>query len=337
MLRYITRRLLAIPLLLLGVATIAFFLTHFTKADPLSAVLNERQMNNPEVVAAARQRWGLDRSLSEQYAIYIRNLSTGDFGTSFRTKRPVASDIAERLPATLELVIAAMLFGTVFGTGLGVIAARHRDRGIDHAARLFALVGSSTPVFWSGLILLFLFSVQVDWLPGPGRLDPRSAAPDFVTGLFAIDALIAGDFGRFAEALHHLVLPALVLGWAVMGIISRLVRASMLDVLHQEYILTARAKGASEARVLIRHALRNALIPALTIIGFSFAYLITGAVLTETIFAWPGIGSYAVDSARSIDYPAIIGVTVIGATAFLLANLVTDIAYAFANPRIKLR
>jgi peptide/nickel transport system permease protein len=230
-----------------------------------------------------------------------------------------------------------MLVGTVFGTGLGVVAARYRNRAADHAARLFALIGSSTPVFWSGLILLFLFSVQVDWLPGPGRLDPRSAAPDFVTGMFAIDALIAGDLGKFGEALHHLLLPAVVLGWAVMGIISRLVRASMLDVLHQDYILVARAKGASEARVLLRHALRNAMIPALTIIGFSFAYLITGAVLTETIFSWPGIGSYAVDSARSIDYPAIIGVTVIGATAFLLANLVTDIAYAFANPRIKLR
>lgn len=336
MLRYITRRLLAVPLLLLGVATIAFFLTHFTKADPLSAVLNERQMNNPEVVAAARHRWGLDRSLPEQYAVYIKNLSMGDFGTSFRTKRPVAADIADRLPATLELVIAAMLVGTVFGVGLGVTAGHFRNRAIDHAARLFALIGSSTPVFWSGLILLYLFSVQFDWLPGPGRLDPRSAGPDFVTGMFAVDALIAGDFAKFAEALHHLVLPAVVLGWAVMGIISRLVRASMLDVLHQEYILTARAKGASEARVLVRHALRNALIPALTIIGFSFAYLITGAVLTETIFSWPGIGSYAVESARSIDYPAIIGVTVLGATAFLLANLVTDVAYAFANPRIKL-
>lgn len=336
MLRYILRRLFALPLLLLGVATVAFLLTHFTKADPLSAILNERQMNNAEIVAAARTRWGLDRSLPTQYGIYIGNLVTGDFGISFRTKRPVARDIADRLPATLELVISAMLVGTLFGIGLGVLAAHQRNRALDHGARLLALVGSATPVFWSGLILLFLFSVQLDWLPGPGRLDARSTAPPFVTGMFTIDALIAGDGTKFWDAAHHLILPSIVLGWSVMGIISRLIRASMLDVLHQDYILTARAKGASELRVLLAHALRNALLPALTIIGFSFAYLITGAVLTETIFAWPGIGAYAVDSARSIDYPAIIGVTVIGASAFLLANLVTDIAYAFANPRINL-
>lgn len=336
MLRYITRRLLAVPLLLLGVATVAFFLGHFTKADPLASILDERQMNNAEVVAAARQRWGLDRSVPEQYAIYMRNLLRGDLGTSFRSKRPVLKDIVERLPATLELVICAMLVGSLCGAGLGVLAAHNRNRMLDHAARVFALIGSSTPVFWLGLILLFLFSVQFDWLPGPGRLDARTAAPPFVTGLFTIDALLAGDSDKFAQAIHHLLLPAFVLGWTVMGIISRLVRASMLDVLHQDYILTARAKGASETRVLLAHALRNALIPALTIIGFSFAYLITGAVLTETIFSWPGIGAYAVDSARSIDYPAIIGVTIVGATAFLLANLVTDIAYAFANPRIRL-
>jgi peptide/nickel transport system permease protein len=186
------------------------------------------------------------------------------------------------------------------------------------------------------LIFLYIFSVELDWLPGPGRLEARTAAPSFVTGMHMIDSLIDGDWSKFWEALGHLILPAFVLGWAVMGIISRLVRASMLDVLGQEYILTARAKGASESRVMVHHALRNAMIPSLTIIGFSFAYLITGAVLTETVFSWPGIGSYAVNSARSLDYPAIIGVTLVGAVAFLLANLMTDIAYAMANPRIRL-
>ena len=334
--RYVLRRILAIPLLLLGVATVAFFLTHFTKADPLASLVSERQMNNPEVVEAARKRWGLDKSIPEQYVTYIRNLVAGDLGISFRTKRPVLHDIAERLPATLELVVAAMLFGTLSGIALGVLAARFRNGGIDHGARLFALFGSSIPVFWSGLILLFIFSVKLGWLPGPGRLDARSAAPPFVTGMYTVDALLAGDLRAFASALNHLLLPAFVLGWTVTGIVSRLVRASMLDVLGQDYILAARAKGAGEARILFHHALRNALIPTLTIIGFSFAYLITGAVLTETIFAWPGVGSYAVDSARTLDYPAVIGVTLIGATAFLLANLATDIAYAAANPRIKL-
>lgn len=336
MLRHVVRRLIAMPLLLLGVATVAFVLSHVTRGDPLASVVPERQMDNPTVVEAAKRRWGLDRSLPEQYVVYLGNLLAGDLGTSFRTKRGVGQDIVERLPATLELVIAAMLVGTGIGIGLGVLAAHHRNEGVDHTARLFALIGSSIPVFWSGLILLFIFSVELGWLPGPGRLDARTAAPPFVTGMYTIDALLAGDLETLLEALHHLLLPAFVLGWAVMGIISRLVRASMLDVLNQEYILTARAKGASERRVLVRHALRNALIPTLTIIGFSFAYLITGAVLTETIFSWPGIGSYAVDSARSLDYPAIIGVTIVGATGFLLANLVTDLAYAVANPRIKL-
>ena len=334
--RYILRRLIAIPFLLLGVATVAFFLSHLTTGDPLSSIVSERQMNNPAVVAAARERWGLDKTIGQQYVVYIENLLSGDLGTSFRTRRPVVDDIAERLPATLELVVVAMIFGTVSGILLGVLAARFRNRKTDHGARLFALVGSSIPVFWSGLIFLFLFSVKLHWLPGPGRLSARVAPPPFTTGLYTLDALIAGQWSVFFQALEHLLLPGFVLGWAITGIISRLVRASMLDVLGQDYILAARARGAGERRILMHHALRNALIPTLTIIGFSFAYLITGAVLTETIFAWPGIGSYAVDSARSLDYPAIIGVTLVGASAFLLANLVTDVAYAVANPRIQL-
>ena len=337
MLRFILRRVLATPLLLLGVATVAFFLSQMTKGDPLSAIVPERQMNNPEVVAAAKERWGLDKSLPERYAIYIGNLVRGDLGTSFSTRRPVSADIADRLPATFELVLAAMTFATLLGIGLGVVAARYRDGAADYLARLFALVGSSLPVFWSGLLLLFVFSVQLGWLPGPGRLDARSTAPGSITGLYTIDALLAGNVPMFFEALHHLILPAVVLGWSVIGVIVRLVRSSLLEVLGQDYIRTARAKGAGEKRVMIHHALRNALIPTLTIIGFSFAYLITGAVLTETVFSWPGIGSYAVSSARSLDFPAIIGVTLVGSLAFLVANLLTDLAYAFANPRVKLQ
>jgi peptide/nickel transport system permease protein len=336
MTRFIIRRLISIPLLLLGIVSIAFLISHNTQGDPLASIVSERQMDNPEVVAAAKARWGLDKSLPEQYVLYLRNLVTGDLGTSFRTKQGVAKDILERLPATLELVIAAMFLGVGSGVILGVLAARFRNKPIDHAARLWALTGSSTPVFWSGLILLYIFSVVLGWLPGPGRLDPRSMPPEAVTGFLTIDTLVAGDLAAFGDALHHLILPALVLGWTVMGIVSRLVRGSMLDVLSQDYIVAARARGAGELRVLLNHALRNALVPTLTIIGFTFAYLITGAVLTETIFSWPGIGSYAVDAARNLDYPAIIGVTIVGGTAFLLSNLATDIAYAFADPRIRL-
>ncbi|HET7409681.1 MAG TPA: ABC transporter permease [Paracoccaceae bacterium] len=333
---YLLRRLIAMPLLLLGVVTMAFLLGNVVKGDPLASILNERQMNNPEVVAAAKARWGLDQPLPERYLVYIGNLAQGDLGTSFRTKRPVMEDLLVRLPATLELVLSAMLFGVVVGTTIGVIAAHWRNGPVDHGARLVALIGSSVPVFWSGLIALYIFAVELPWLPGAGRLDPAYPAPEAVTGFYTIDAALAGNWEVFLDALTHLVLPSVILGWAVLGIISRMVRASMLDVLQQDFIVTARAKGAGTLRVLLRHALRNAMVPALTIIGFTFAYLITGAILTETVFSWPGIGSYAVDAARSLDHPAIIGVTIIGALGFLLANLLTDIAYVFANPRIRL-
>lgn len=333
---YLIRRLIAMPFLILGIITITFFLSRFTKGDPLTAIISEQQMGNPEVVAAAKLRWGLDRSLPEQFLVYTGKLVTGDLGTSFISKRPVLQDLMERLPATLELVIAAMVIGTLLGITLGVLAAYYRNGWIDHASRLFALVGSSVPVFWSGLGLLFILSVQLGWFPGPGRLDARLAPPPMITGVMTVDTLLAGDLAAFVDALHHLILPSFVLGWTVTGTISRLVRANMLEVLNQEYVLTARAKGAGELRVLLHHALRNTMVPTLTVIGHSFAYLITGAVLTETIFAWPGMGSYAVEAARSLDYPAIIGVTIIGGVTFLVTNLLTDVAYVFANPRIRL-
>ena len=336
MVRLALRRILMMPLLMLGIVTIAFGLSHFTKANPLSAVLSPRQLDNPEVVAAAKARWGLDRSLPDQYAVYVGNLLKGNMGVSFRTNRPVVRDIRDRLPATLELVTAAMVIGTAAGLILGVLAAHRRDSAIDNFARIVSLVGSSIPVFWCGLLLLFVFSVRLRWMPGPGRLDARASVPPGVTGFFTIDALLAGDLTTFVSAFAHLILPAVALGWSVMGIIARLVCGSMLEVLSQEYVLMARAKGASELRVLLNHALRNAMLPTLTVIAFSFAYLITGAVLAETVFSWPGIGSYAVDSVRALDYPAIMGVTIVGGAAFLLANLATDLSYILADPKIRL-
>lgn len=335
MLAYILRRLITIPFLLLGVASVSFLLSQMTKGDPLAALVPERMMSNPEVVAAIEAEWGLDQPLPVRYFVYLGNLLQGDLGTSFTTRRPVATDIAERLSATLELVVAAMLVGTLIGLALGLLSARFRGTAIDSIARIFALIGSSLPIFWSGLILLYLLSVRIALVPGTGRLPPRIAPPPETTGFYTVDALIAGDIGLFAQALAHLALPAFVLGWAVSGVITRLVRSSLIEGMSQDYARTARAKGAPERRVLIRHALPNALIPLLTILGFTFAYLITGAVLTEAIFSWPGIGSYAVRAAASLDYPAIGGVTIVGSVAFLLANLLTDIAYAWANPRIK--
>ena len=335
MLKMLVRRVLATPLLLLGIVTLTFLLSRAVPADPLVSIIGERQLANPEAVASARERWGLDRSMAEQYVVYVRNLLLGDLGTSIRTKRPVSRDLLDRLPATLELTLAAMAVGVAAGLALGVLSAHYKDRLLDHLARGFALLGSALPIFWSGLILLHLVSVRLGWISGAGRLDARLSPPAGGTGFHVLDGLLAGDIALLGDALEHLALPALVLGWAVVGIISRLVRASMLDVMGQDFILMARAKGASEWRVLVHHALRNALLPALTVIGFSFAYLITGAVLTETIFAWPGIGSYAVESARALDYPAIMGVTILAGLAFIIGNLLTDLAYLIANPRIR--
>lgn len=336
MTRYILRRLLVAPFLILGIVTLAFLLTTVTKGDPLATIVSDRQMNNPEVVAAAKAKWGLDRSLPERYVVYVGNLLQGDMGTSFITRRPVTQDLMYRLPATMELVIAAMILGSAIGISLGVVAAYYHNSGIDHGARFFALFGSSVPVFWLGLALLYVFSVKWGIVPGPGRVGARTPLPPRLTGFITIDAALTGQWKVLVDALWHLLLPSFVLGWAVAGTISRLVRANMLEVLGREFILTARAKGAGEFRIVVRHALRNTMVPTLTVIGYSFAYLLTGAVLTETIFSWPGMGSYAVEAARGLDFPAIIGVTIVGGVMFLLTNLLTDILYVIANPRVRL-
>lgn len=336
MARYVLKRLAIAPLLLIGIVTIAFLISRLIPADPLVSIVGERNMGNPTVVAAAEQQWGLDKSLPAQYATYMGNLAQGDFGTSFRTKSSVWDDLTERLPATAELTLAALLFGVVAGIGLGVVAAVKRDRAPDHVARLFALTGSSIPVFWLGLILLFVFYARLGWLPGPGRLPPRTDPPAHMTGLYTIDSLAAGNFSLFWECSKRLIMPAFVLGWGLTGIVSRLIRASMLDELYADYVRTARAKGLTERSVMIRHVLRNALMPTITIVGLSFGALLTGAVLTETIFSWNGIGSYAVEATRTLDYPAINGVCILGGAIFILTSLATDVLYAVADPKIRL-
>jgi peptide/nickel transport system permease protein len=331
------RRLLVMPFLLWGLATITFAISRAAPADPITTVVDTRSLQNEEIVAAARARWGLDKSVPEQYVLYLRNLVFhGDMGTSFRTKKNVREDLGERLPATFELTVASMALATTVGIGLGVIAAVRKNRWTDQLARLFAVTGSSMPVFWMGLVVLFIFWAQLGWFPGPGRLGTRADPPDEITGLFTVDALIAGDFGTFWDAARHLMLPSFVLGWAVMGLISRLVRASMLDVLSQDYVRTARAKGLPQRQVILRHALKNALIPTLTILGLSFALLITGAVLVEQIFSWPGVGRYTVEAAQSLDFPAIQGVAIFAGAVIVVLSLVTDIAYVFVDPRIRL-
>jgi ABC-type dipeptide/oligopeptide/nickel transport system permease component len=334
--RYLLRRIAVMPLLLLGIATIVFVVSRLTPADPLVSIVGERNLGNAQVVAAARARWGLDQSVPVQYLKYMQNLVQGDMGTSFTTRKPVLDDLVDRLPATLELTVTAMIIGVTFGIGLGVLAARKRNGFFDIIARFFALIGSSLPAFWTGLLGLYVFYAKFDLLPGPGRLNPRATPPDKITGFYTIDSLLHGDFTNLRAAVMHLILPASVLGWGVVGIVTRLVRASLLDEFNMEYVRVARAMGLRESTVVNTHALRNALLPTITIVAFTFAFLLTGAVLTETVFSWPGVGSYAVEASRTLDFPSIIGVTILGGLAFLLTNLVTDIIYAFADPRIRL-
>jgi ABC-type dipeptide/oligopeptide/nickel transport system permease component len=324
------------PLLLLGIVTIAFCISRLIPANPLASIVGERALNNEKVVAAAKARWGLNGSIPEQYLIYVKNLFRGDLGTSFRTRQPVTHDLLHRLPATLELATGALLIGGVGGVTLGAYAASKKDKPADHFSRGFSLLGSSLPVFWIGLVFLFVLYARLGWFPGPGRLPPRTKPPDHVTGFYTIDSLLDGNFTLFRQSLYRLVLPCAVLGWAYMGQLSRLVRAAMLDEINADYVRTARAKGLAERLVMRRHVLRNAWLPTLTILGFSFAQLLTASVLTETIFQWNGIGSYAVQAANTLDFPAVNGVSLFAGLAFLLANLVTDVLYAVADPKLRL-
>jgi peptide/nickel transport system permease protein len=334
--RFLLKRIAIMPLLLLGVVTIAFVISRLLPANPIASIVGQRNLGNEVIVAAAEKKWGLDQPLIVQYFNYIGNLFTGDLGTSFVTKSPVLSDLADRLPATLELTIMALLIGAVGGILLGVISAARKDKLPDHLSRIFALVGSSLPIFWTGLLFLFVFYAQLGWAPGPGRLTARVIAPTHVTGFYTVDALLMGNPALFFDAFSHLLLPAFIMGWGLMGTISRLVRASMLDELGADYVRTVRAKGVSEGQVLRGHVLRNSLTPVVTVLGFAFGTLLMGAVLVETIFSWNGIGSYAVDATRALDYPAINGVSLLGGAVFLIANLVTDVTYALVDPRVRL-
>ena len=325
------------PLLLLGVVTIAFVISRLLPANPIASIVGQRNLGNEVIVAAAEKKWGLDQPLIVQYFNYMGNLFTGDLGTSFVTKSPVLSDLADRLPATLELTIMALVIGAVGGILLGVISAARKDKIPDHLSRLFALIGSSLPIFWTGLLFLFVFYAQLGIAAGPGRLTARVIAPNHVTGFYTIDALLMGNVALFWDAFVHLLLPAFIMGWGLMGTISRLVRASMLDELGADYVRTVRAKGVSEGQVLRGHVLRNSLTPVVTVLGFAFGTLLMGAVLVETIFSWNGIGSYAVDATRALDYPAINGVSLLGGAVFLIANLVTDVTYALVDPRVRLK
>jgi peptide/nickel transport system permease protein len=332
---YILRRLILVPPLLLGVTLVAFVLSHSVPADPVAAHLGQSALLDPQIVAAFKREWGLDRPLHEQYLAYLDNLRRGNMGRSIVSKRPVEEDLAQYLPNTVLLATAAIVFAVVLGVPLGVISAVKRNAPIDHLVRAVALIGVSMPVFWLALVSLFIFYYRLDWMPGPGMLDNRFVAPPSVTRVLPIDALIAGDMAVFWNAMHHLVLPSLVLSSFSVGLIARVTRSSMLEILSQDYMRTARAKGLIERVVVLRHALRNALIPTITVIGLAYGNQLGGAVLTETIFSWPGIGRYAYQAASTLDFPAIMGVTMLIAAIYIGVNLIVDILYGVLDPRIR--
>jgi len=330
---YIIKRLFwAIPTLL-GVSIVVFSMVHLAPGDPALVMLGEHA--NKESVDALREQMGLNKPLIDQYIHFVVNAVQGDFGISTISGEPVIDEFMERFPATVELALVAMVFAIIAGLFAGIISAVKRYSIFDYAAMSTALAGVSMPVFWLGLMLIYFFSVELAWLPVSGRLGYEFDI-DEVTGLFLIDSILMDDYEAFWDALKHLVLPAIALGTIPMAIIARMTRASMIEVLKEEYIRTAKAKGCSKMQVIMVHALKNALLPVLTVIGIMLGTLFAGAILTETTFSWPGIGKWLINAVNQRDFPIIQSTTLIIASMFVIVNLIVDILYAVVNPRIRL-
>jgi peptide/nickel transport system permease protein len=333
-LRYVLTRVVASVLMAVAATLVVFLIAHTVPADPILAQLGDKASANPELVAKFRARWGLDRPLWTQYAIFLARLAQGDLGESIASRRPVRDDIRQYAPATIELASLAALLTALVGVPLGVLAAVRKDGWLDHGARVACLVGVSAPTFWLAFLVLALFYGGLQIAPSPGRLDAGAVPPPSVTGLFLADSLVAGDGATFRSALAHMLLPAAVLAASTVGLVTRTTRAAMLETLGQDYVRVARAKGLTEERIVRRHALPNALIPVVTLGGLAYAELLAGTVLTETIFSWPGLGRYTYQSAVALDFPAILGVTLVVATIYLVMNLLVDVSYLFLDPRV---
>ncbi|EHK72441.1 MULTISPECIES: ABC transporter permease subunit [Pseudomonadaceae] len=333
MLAFIARRFgLLIPTFF-GVTLLTFALIRLIPGDPVEVMMGERRVD-PQMHAEAMHRLGLDKPLYQQYFDYIGNLAQGNLGESLRSRVGVWDEFLTLFPATLELSVAAMLFATVFGVLAGIIAALRRGSTVDHGVMGVALTGYSMPIFWWGLLLIMLFSVQLGWTPVSGRLDLLYDIPPR-TGFMLIDTLLSDEPGAFVDALKHLILPAIVVGTIPLAVIARMTRSAMLEVLREDYVRTARAKGLSPKRVVFVHALRNALIPVLTVLGLQVGSLLSGAVLTETIFSWPGIGKWLIEAIGARDYPVVQNGILLIATLVILVNFVVDILYGLVNPRIR--
>jgi peptide/nickel transport system permease protein len=325
-----------VALTYLGLLAVTFFIGRVIPVDPVLAIVGDRAPEH--VIARVREEMGLNKPRWEQFGLYVGKALRGEFGTSVLTANPVWTDIKKTFPATLELATAGILIGAGLGIPLGVWAAVRRGGIVDHSVRVIGLVGYSVPVFWLGLMALVLFYAKLGWIGGPGRIDVAfEYSVPRVTGLLLVDAAMAGEWEAFGNAFSHLVLPASLLGCFSLAYISRMTRSFMLNELGQEYIVAARAKGLSEARIVWRHALRNAMVPLVTVVALSYAGLLEGSVLTETVFSWPGLGLYITNSLQNADMNAVLGGTIVVGTIFIGLNLFSDALYRWLDPRTKER
>jgi peptide/nickel transport system permease protein len=333
MLRFVVRRLLLLVPILLGLSILVFLWIRALPGGPAQALLGERA--TPQAIQQIEHEYGLDKPIPVQYWRYLQTVVRLDFGQSVTTRRDVTTELRQKFPATVELALAAMLFAVVFGIPLGFFAAKRYGGVFDHLSLVASLIGVSIPIFFLGIILKYIFAIQLGLLPTVGRIDVLIEL-EHPTGFYLLDALIAGDLHAFFDVSKHLILPAIALGSIPLAIIARITRASVLDVQNEDYVRTARAKGMSPGIVDRRHVLRNALLPIVTVIGLQVGFLLAGAVLTETVFAWPGIGTWLVDAIESRNYPVLQGGILFVALVFVLVNLIVDVSYAFLNPRIRL-
>ena len=332
MLRFIVRRLLLLVPILIGVSILVFVWIRALPGSPAESLLGERA--TPATIARLKHDYGLDQSIFVQYEKYMQTTLKGDLGYSIASRRPVTEELRHRFPATVELAIAAMFFAILFGVPLGFFAAKRYGSLFDHGSLFASLIGISIPIFFLGLILKYIFAVRLGWLPSVGQIDVTKNVKH-PTNFYVLDAILTHDWGTLADVLKHLVLPAIALGTIPLAIVARITRAAVLDVQNEDYVRTARAKGLSPRIVDRRHIFRNALLPLSTVIGLQIGLLLSGAILTETIFAWPGVGIWLADAISARDYPVLQAGILFLATVFVLVNLIVDISYAIINPRIR--
>lgn len=333
--KFIIKRILFLLLLLLGVATCVFILSKMVPGDGVSAYLSPRSLANEEIVKAFKAEWGLNKPLIVQYGLYMKNLLQGNLGISIRTGNTVIEELKRYYPATFELAFLSILLATFFGVFFGIISATKRNSMIDQSLRAVSVTGVSVPSFWFAILALYVFYYKLGWASGTGRLSIGIEAPQHITGFYVLDGLLTGNFIAMLDSLFHLVLPSIVLASFSMGLITRTTRASLLETLSTDYIRTAHAKGLAALPIMFRHAMGNAAIPVLTVIGVGFGNLLGGMVVVEIIFAWPGVGQFAFQSVKSLDFPAIIGVSLLIAVNYAIINIIIDILYGVIDPRVR--